>query len=200
MDHELLIQKELVIEILETLSLSPLWFHHLVLRLKMANSAYIFLGSLVFSVFMFILSSCLFLELLTLFILLSCLLVLQGHCYPSNKQQTFLVMVAPERERACMCVQTQPARFPLAWCVEAGNDGEAYYVCLGDVNENVCRRSCSLLGKNVKYVKWKITLITLAESLKKAVGFGKSETETQYLYTRVYTSTRTNLCVHICIF
>lgn len=66
----------------------------------------------------------------------------------------------PQRERESLYVRTNTAGFPLAWCVEAGNDGEAYYVCLDDVNENVCRRSCNPLGKNVKYVKWKITFIT----------------------------------------
>lgn len=57
------------------------------------------------------------------------LLLLQGHCHPSNKQHTFLVMVAPEKERESACTRGQtPCQTPLS--TPCGGSGFRKGVCV----------------------------------------------------------------------
>lgn len=74
------------------------------------------------------------------------LLLLQGHCHPSNKQHTFSCHGRPrdrkrKRERECLYMGRQDTRQDSlsALCVEAGDDGDACYVCVWVV----CVRPCA---------------------------------------------------------
>lgn len=87
----------------------------------------------------------------SLFRSINLLLLLQGHCHLSNRQQTLLVMDAPHREREKVVVHGQtrhPARLPHGMMAPK-DDGYVLYDCLGSVFENLCRHSCRPLGENV---------------------------------------------------
>lgn len=66
----------------------------------------------------------------SLFRSINLLLLLQGHCHLSNRQQTLLVMDAPHRERQKVVVHGQtrhPARLPHGM-MAPWDDGYAYYM------------------------------------------------------------------------
>lgn len=132
------------------------------------------------------------------------LLLLQGHCHPSNKQHTFLVMVALEKERERVhahggrqdTLPDSPRHD--AWRI-GGDRVRCLLGCVCVWERNWC--SCSPLGQDVASVKWQITLITSVESLKSSRTFGVPERGRPWLMVTtlacVYTPTRRRPGVHM---